>query len=519
MSKKIQAIANFRVSSDEQMLNGSLPRQEKSVRQAAKELDVEIVRYWSGSVSSKKWSNIDRDDLEEMLTECKRNRNIRYAIFDELDRFMRSMLEIGYFIVLFQRLGVQIKFASQPNLKTDTAADTLMLMLEAFKAEGSNEERQKKSIDGHTTALQEGRYTFVPKPGYMRGRENGIHEIHPVRGPALQRVLLDVVNKRVSPTQGLIDLNNSDFMLDGHSKYKMDKFRQIAKDPYYAGVVWMDKQVKCKNESGLHEPLITLEQHYELVRIFAAKRKNQNGPRKNGNPEFPLNNIVSCELCIDKTNNRYVGYNHGNGTNNGRIYQKYRCRACNRYLPRHELHEKIADYIKSVALDSTYSEHLLEALNTVWKQEESQTEQDIKRIKHKIYSLGQHIKNQVEAATDRSNEAIKDDILLSIVSKKEEITELQNMLDDLEADANEDKESFMRFALEFFSNINTVFLDPSIPQDTRMQCKQSLFPSGFYLDRENKVYTPEISPFYRLEIIKKGTEVPEMTTMVRVKGL
>ena len=258
MSKQIQAIANFRVSSDEQLLNGSLSKQEKSVREAAKELNVTIVRFWSGSVSSKKWSNIDREDLEEMLAECKRNPKIKYAIFDELDRFMRSMLEIGYFIVLFKKLGVQIKFASQPNLKTDTAADTLMLMLEAFKAEGSNEERQRKSISGQIAALQEGKYPFAPKPGYMRGREVGIPEKHPVRGPALQKVLLDIVNKRVSPTQGLIDLNNSDFMLDGHSKYKMDKFRKIATDSFYAGVVEMDKQVKWKNESGLHEPLITL---------------------------------------------------------------------------------------------------------------------------------------------------------------------------------------------------------------------------------------------------------------------
>ena len=162
MHRRELDIANYRVSSDEQLLNNSLVRQEQSVTKAASELDVDIVRYWSGSVSSKKGLNVDRRDLQEMLDECKRNTKIKYAIFDELDRFMRSMLEIGYFLVQFKQLGVRVVFASQPNLKTDTAADTLLLMLEAFKAEGSNEERQRKSIAGQTTALKEGRYTFNP---------------------------------------------------------------------------------------------------------------------------------------------------------------------------------------------------------------------------------------------------------------------------------------------------------------------------------------------------------------------
>jgi DNA invertase Pin-like site-specific DNA recombinase len=229
MPKKVLAIANYRVSSDEQLKNGSLGRQERSVQEAANVLGAEIIRYWSGSVSSKKWSNFDREDLLEMLHECKMNPNIKYAIFDELDRFMRSMLELAHFIVEFKKLGVEVKFASQPNLKSDTAADTLLLMLEAFKAEGSNEERQRKSISGHNEALLKGRYTFHPKPGYKRGYEKGVHEIHEVRGPILKHFLISIATRRLTPTQALIELNKSDFM-KGHAPYKMDKYRKIVTD-------------------------------------------------------------------------------------------------------------------------------------------------------------------------------------------------------------------------------------------------------------------------------------------------
>ena len=133
------AIANCRVSSEEQLHNGSLTRQELSVKKAALELNVDLLKIWSGDVSSKKGENVKREDLEEMLDMCKKEKRIKYVIIDELDRFMRSMLEIGYFLVRFNEHGVKIVFASQPNLKTDRAADTLMLILEAFKAEGSNE--------------------------------------------------------------------------------------------------------------------------------------------------------------------------------------------------------------------------------------------------------------------------------------------------------------------------------------------------------------------------------------------
>ena len=89
---KVLAIANVRVSTDEQLKNNSLTRQKESVRRMAKDLGAELVKIWSGSVSSKKGNNIKRKDLKEMLDYCKRYKSVKYAIFDEPDRFMRSIM-------------------------------------------------------------------------------------------------------------------------------------------------------------------------------------------------------------------------------------------------------------------------------------------------------------------------------------------------------------------------------------------------------------------------------------------
>lgn len=341
MSKKPLAIANCRVSSLEQLLNNSLPRQHDSVFAAAEKLGAEIYHVWSGSVSSKAGTNVTRKDLKEMLEMCKQNKNIKYAIFDEYDRYMRSINEGPYFEVLFQLHGVKVWYASESDaFNGDDAMAKFMRVMSAFKAEGSNEERQRKSISGQSTALKEGRYPFHPKPGYMRGAKAAVPELHPVRGPALRNVLVRIAEHIVTPSKGLIELNNSDYTLE-RAPIKMDKFRKIATDPFNAGITEINKQVKVRNEEAKHQPLITLEQLHELERIFGMKKKNQLGPRKNGNPKFPLNTITAHDTCLElKNKGKFVGFDHGNGKNPNLVYEKYRCRSCGLYLTREELHKK-----------------------------------------------------------------------------------------------------------------------------------------------------------------------------------
>src|SRR4051812_29048979 len=171
-----------------------------------------------------------------MIDRCKKDKKIGYVVVDEPDRFMRSIQEASFFEVTFQQLGVTVWYASDPELNKGDLAAKLLKFTKYLSAEGSNEERQRKSIAGQTKALAEGRYPFPPKPGYRRGYERTIHEVHSVRGPTLRNVLVRLAGGLVTPSQALVELNNSDFTKD-HTPYRMDKFRKIVTDPYYAGVV------------------------------------------------------------------------------------------------------------------------------------------------------------------------------------------------------------------------------------------------------------------------------------------
>jgi len=513
------AITNCRVSSDEQLKSNSLNRQRAAVLRAAGRLQVSIPEdgQWSGSVSSMRGKNIKRKDIREMLDYCNKHKSVKYLIVDEPDRFMRSIDEAYYIEMQFKLIGVRVWYASDDDLNSDQLQAKLMKFMKYFVAEGSNEERQKKSINGQTAALKDGRYTFHPKSGYMKGKTAGIHEIHPIQGRELQKILKRLSSGFVNPTNALIELNNSAFTKE-HAPYKMDKFRKIATDIYYAGFLEMDAQIKVSGIKGLHEPLITLEEHYRIVEIFDNKPKYQIGPKRKGNPEFPLNNIVEDDKCLERTNKgRLVGFPHTNGKTK-KIYHKYRCRSCGRYWHREEMHPKIADLFARYEMSPDTQRKIIDALELVWQKDSENRLDQERSIRRAITELKDSIEKKVESATDDSNIAIKDDILRIIDKKKAELTDLETQLTKLTREQEDDRKEFMAFALSFIEDTGKHFLEPYISKEHRIMCKQMLFPTGILIDQKNKVYTPEISVFYRLASNKKDLPVTEKSSMVPLSG-
>lgn len=518
MTRQSLAIASCRVSSIEQLASNSLSRQKEAVLKAAEHLSVIIPEdgWWSGNVSSKRGNNVARKDLKQMLERCKKDKRIKYLIVDEPDRFMRSIDEAAFFEVSFRNLGVTVWYASNPELNTGDLASKLLKFTKFLAAEGSNEERQHKSIAGQTKALAEGRYPFVPKPGYKRGYERGVHEIDPVRGPIIQASLKRIAAGLITPSKALVELNASKFT-ESHALYKMDKFRKIITDPYYAGIVEIRKQVNLRNEQGLHEPMITKAEHESLLRIMSAKKKNQTGPRKNGNPKYPMSNLVHCDKCQGKQYGRLVGFDHTNGKNKSNTYEKYRCRSCGSYITREMLHTKVENIFRNTPMTKAGRKELLGALEVVWKQNEDEVRQESVRITHKIQVLKNSITEQVEGAMDSANASIKDEILGLIKKKKLEVADLEDKLDNLQGNADHDKERFLEFAWDFIDNASTRFF--KISKENQLRCKELIFPAGFHIDTNKIVYTPEISPLYRLATTKKDLPETEKSFMVRVGGL
>lgn len=518
MTKQPIALALCRVSSFEQLENNSLNRQRDAVLRAAEELGVQIPEdgWWSNHVSSKRGTNLNRKDLKEALARCKKDKRIKYVIVDEPDRFMRSIDEAAYYEVLFSQQGVKVWYASDPDLNKGDLTSKLLKFTKYFSAEGSNEERQNKSISGQTKALKEGRYPFAPKPGYMKGKIDGLQEVHPIDGPLLKSTLVNIASCLVTPTDALRDLNKTEFR-QGKVPYKMDKFRKVITDPFYAGIVEVDKAVKVRNENGLHVPLITKKQHEAITEIMSMKKKNQNGPRKNGNPEYPLSNIVECLECRGKRYGRVVGFKVNNGKNKSKVYHKYRCRECGAYIHRDELHSQIDNIFNRYKMTADARTELIGLLKKVWSERDNLRRAESKRLEGRAAILRQEVANQVRAVGDPANRLIRQELIDSVTEMKIEQREIADDLFKLQQSLKEDEDDFMKFALGFVDESSSGFM--TLSRDNRSKCKELIFPGGLYINKDKKVYTPEISLFYRLVETKTDTEMSEKSKVVRVRRL
>ena len=516
------AITTCRVSSAEQLENNSLTRQQEAVLKCAKELGVVIPHdgQWSGSVSSKRGSNVYRKDLQEMLAYCKKHPKVKYLIIDEPDRFMRSIEEAFHFEVEFKKLGVQVWYASDKQLNSGDLMSKMMRFMKYFSAEGSNEERITKSISGGQMAIREGRLPSSPKVGYTKGTVAGVHAINPTLAIPLQRVLRKLASRLLSPTDALKELNAGEFGKH-YAKFKMDRFRQVACEPYYAGIIDLKGRFNLRNENGLHEPLITKEEHEQILRVFNRNPKTQFGHRKNKNTVYPLSNKITCDNCFsaDKKYPRFCSCPISNGKNRKttKFYEKYRCRGCSRYLDKADTHASFSVLLNSTIFPDSQIKQLKGKLIKTFNAKHVDKRAEIQRLEAVNVNLTKKIENQVDAVIDPKNEFIKDEIAKSIKRLQAEHKENESKVEDLRNQNDNDLQEFLDFAFAFLDDKGKHFFELS--EVDMKRCKQLVFPAEIFVDKNKNVYTNEISAIFRGQSIEKDTEVSLKSNVVRVRRL
>ena len=515
----IKAIALCRVSTAEQKNNGSLKRQNESVEKMAKKLGARLVKTWSGSASSKKGNNRKRTDLKEMLEYCKTHKDVKYLLVDEPDRFMRSFAEAGHYITLFGDLGVEIQFSDEA-LNGDDVSAVIARAVKIALAEGENWSRINKSIKGHEAALKEGRYTFQPPIGYIRGKVAGVHEIDPITGPVLRQALVSIAEGTETIKQAMdwYNKNCPPIRSGKHTKMRMDKWTKFIANPYYAGIVEMHKQINVRNENGLHEPLITIRQHEKILEALGHRKKLRSGPIKGGNPDFPLNKILLCEDCITKGNRvfKFTGANSNNGRTNKK-YPNYRCRGCNKSLKRDEVHKQVSWILERLDLTYEGRKEVNVALNNIWKKEEEAEKIKLRLYRQRLTELEEKEQELMDEILENTNKSLKDTFNSYLEKTLKEIEELKESISSTQNSLDSGRSSFLSFALDYIDHIAKHFFKLSLEEIE--VCKQILFPRGFWVDSNKNVYTPEISPLYRERTTKMGPLNPENCPMVGCEGL
>jgi len=99
-----------------------------------------------------------------------------------------------------------------------------------------------------------------------------------------------------------------------------------------------------------------------------------------------------------------------------------------------------------------------------------------------------------------------------IENDKARLASLEEKYENYDNDDLAEKERFVAFALEHAENLQRLFI--KLPKPRLLQCKQMLFPAGFWIDGNRKVYTPEMSILTRLASNIKDLPNPEKSFMV-----
>ncbi len=478
--------------------------------EAARRLDVEILKdgWWSGNVSSKAGTNIHRKDLQDMIAYCKKNKRVKYLIVDEPDRFMRSIDEATYFEVTFKMLGVTVWYASDQNLNTGDLMSKMLKFSKYFTAEGSNVERQSKSVNGHRKAVSEGRYTFPPKPGYTKGSQPGVHVPHSLEYHPLQKALKEIASGLYKPSEALRRLNDSQFTHSRESM-KIDKFLQFACDPYYAGIIEIKKQVNMRNENGQHQAMISKDEHQLILQAIRG-RATRPYTRKQYNPEFPLAKLMKhdCEQGA-----KFTGSFQNNG--HGKSYPKYRCRSCGKQYHRAMVNDSLNSMLEQFDYTGSQRGDFIEALSLVWHQKQQDTIGNIKRLNQKLEAL-ETSKSQLLREIARADSTLKQDFEGELLKIKAQITVVEEDLDESSSLQN-DLVEFVEFGLEYTNILKEDWW--LLDKNQREECQQLFFREEIRLNSAGKVGTTQISPLYRLAANKKDLRIDRKSLLVELRGI
>jgi len=503
-NENVKAIALCRVSTVKQGIEGSsLEAQETRVYDAAAYFEAEIVKLWSIRQSSRKGKNYQRKDLLEMLAFARADKQIKYIIVDEPDRFMRDLEMYYHWKVEFrEKAGAKLVYAKKPHLANDTSmVGTMEEMIDVFRGEAANLERITKTTSNMQARVAAGYYPSNPKTGYQRTETAGLHAPKEPEWSMLRSGFLQVL-EGIPIKDVVASINAAGYKEKSGKLLDTHRFKIMLNDPFYAGIIQMSNWTV--NPNGLHKAMITPEQHEQLKNIVKGVVYT---PHKQYNSEFPLSKIMTCKECLEEgaKNPKIVGYVNNNGR--GNYYQRYRCRACKKnYILKDELHTELSDILAGLRLTEAKVKDFLAGLRSVWEQEQATSFNTTEGLKARLSSL-EHDKKAVvlkqvrgQLADDRADIAIEalDEDIATVKQQIESITTVE-----------QDFVEFVEFALNTVEGFREKFWQ--LDQEHQVWCKQLLFPDGFSVSRTKKVYTPTISDFYLCINTEKSHENDSFT--------
>ena len=180
------------------------------------------------------------------------------------------------------------------------------------------------------------------------------------------------------------------------------------------------------------------------------------------------------------------------------------------------MHKQIKKLFNRLDFTKDGKKAVIRALNQIWNKEENGLKIQLSLYKQDLTRFQEKKQKLLDQIIEADNQLLKNDLNGYLERIRDEITKLEMRIEAAEKNLNSGRSDFINFALEYIDNMGEHFFE--LPLEEVGVCKNILFPSGFWMDSNKTIYTPEISPLYRERTTKMGSLNPENCPMVGDEG-
>jgi len=312
-----KALAYIRVSStEEQVKNGSLPRQEKAIDRYCTDNSLTLHKVFREEGESAK--NGDRTQFLRMLDYCTQHKDeIRCCIFEKIDRSMRNNDEHYWTKSFLKKLG--IKTVNLDCLPTgDYVVDKFSEAIKVVLADVELHTIRERTKAGIRFARESGCYLSGSFLGYIQDKEApGYLRVNEDQAGTIRKIFRMRL-KGDKPQKILKYLQRIGFKtLKGNPITNQTLYR-LLRNEIYAGLIWLkneEKYIKGKF------PEIISEDLFFAVQKLLSSSKAKGNKRKSDREDIPLKRSILCGVCGTPLTGSF-------SKGNGGKYLYYRCRKC-----------------------------------------------------------------------------------------------------------------------------------------------------------------------------------------------
>ena len=261
-------------------------------------------------------------------------------------------------------------------------------------------------------------------------------------------------------------------------------------NPLYAGLV----KTKSLDEpiDGLHEGLITVAEHHEILRLLGKPNHEKIHQSDEG---WPLRGLLICAECEGRmTGSRPTG-------RSGKRYPKYHCVNCKASIVKHpisvdreELHDAFRELLTMLtpterAIESFKHSFVARKMKTL-KAQRSQIASLNKRITELEDKHDKIIEKYVEGKlTDEDRMRVQNKVSLELAQARSEVESIKSL--------GTDTEILIDGAINLMKNL--VNLWDSSNTKNKMLLQSELFPEGLTYDFVEGFGTIKIGPLYEVK--------------------